>query len=145
MPHLVFPRSKQWKLAEQETELEAAGLDSSILSVFTEPQDTEELHALFPSEPPYLDPTSDDYLDQLVAALQLDTDLYKYFSANVLQKFKKLVKEYTHVFYFPGSPLNTITSFEYRIETADAFPVYKLPYRKSSSELGALWTDYIVC
>ena len=32
---------------------------------------------------PHLSPTSDDYFDQLVTALQLDTDSYKYVSINV--------------------------------------------------------------
>ena len=99
-------KHKQWKLTEQENELKAAGLDSSILSPFTEQPEIEELHALLPSEPPHLDPTSDDYFDQLVSALQLDTDRYKHVGANVLQEFKKSVKECTHLFYLPGSPLN---------------------------------------
>ena len=48
------------------------GSDSFILSPFTKPPDIEELHALPQSETPHLGPTSDDYFDQLAAALQLE-------------------------------------------------------------------------
>ena len=131
-------KPKQWKVTEQENGLKATGLDFSILCPFTEPPDIEELHALLPSEPSQLDPISDYYFDQLVAALQLDTERYKHVSTNVLQELKKLVKGYTHIFYLPCSPINTITIFEHCIKTTDALLVCKLPYRKSPVELYAL-------
>ena len=144
MPHLVYspspPKPKQWKLTEQENELKAPGLDSSILSPFTEPPDIEELHALPPFEPPYLDPTSDNYFDQLVAALQLNTDCYKHASANVLQESKKLVKEYILIYFiYQAAHLTQLQALNIvSKQLADALSVYKLPYHKSPAELRAL-------
>ena len=56
----------------------------------------------------------------------------------ILQTFKQLIRKYSTAFLLPSSPLGQIQGFEHHIDTEDALPVYKHPYRKSPAELLAI-------
>ena len=91
-----------------------------------------------PVEDVSLDPHSEEYFQQLVAALDLETDTYAHVDLAIMSKFKALIRKYSHAFYLPGSELTPITGFHHNIDTGDSPPVYRLPYRKSPSELAAI-------
>ena len=55
-----------------------------------------------------------------------------------MEKFKDLIRKYPEVFYLPGSPLNEIRGFTHFINTRNARPIYRLPYKKSPAEIKAL-------
>ena len=91
-----------------------------------------------PVEDVSLDPHSEEYFQQLVAALDLETDIYAHVDLAIMSKFKALIRKYSHASYLPGSELTPITGFHHNIDTGDSPPVYRLPYRKSPSELAAI-------
>ena len=70
--------------------------------------------------------------------MDLETDTYAPVDLAIMPKFKALIRKYSHVFYLPGSELTPITGFHHNIDTGDSPPVYRLPYRKSPSELAAI-------
>ncbi len=55
-----------------------------------------------------------------------------------MNQFKTLLARYPQAFYLPGAPLSTVQGFQHNIDTGDAPPVYKLPYRKSIAEFKAI-------
>ena len=74
----------------------------------------------------------------MVAALDLDTDIYAHVNPVIMKQFKELIRKFSHAFHLPGSPLGTIKAYYHHIGTGDSPPVYCLPYRKSPSELAAI-------
>ena len=62
-----------WKISEQSRELAAAGLDSSILSPFSEKISEFHEHEFVPSATLPLDPSSEEYYLTLLKALALDS------------------------------------------------------------------------
>ena len=48
------------------------------------------------------------------------------------------MKKYSEIFYLPGSPLGTVKGLYHDIDTGASPPMYKLPYRKSFSEMRAI-------
>ena len=131
-----FPQS--WSLQAQTSQMTKAGLDSSYLSPFLPEPDLDPPHVHPPVEDVSLDPHSEEYFQQLVAALDLETDTYAHVDLAIMSKFKALIRKYSHAFYLPGSELTPITGFHHNIDTGDSPPVYRLPYRKSPSELAAI-------
>ena len=115
-----------------------AGLDSSYLSPFLPEPDLDPPHVHPPVEDVSLDPHSEEYFQQLVAALDLETDTYAHVDLAIMSKFKALIRKNFHAFYLPGSELAPITGFHHNIDTGDSPPVYRLPYRRSPSELAAI-------
>ena len=122
----------------QITEMAQAGSDSSILSPFLPEPDLDPPHIFPPVENAGLDPHSDEYFQKLVTALDLETENYAHVDPGIMKQFKELIRKYSHAFYLPGSELSTITGFHHNIPTGDSPPVYRLPYRKSPSELAAI-------
>ena len=114
-----------------------AGLDSSFLSPFLPEPDLNPPHVFPPAESVGLDPHSEEYFQKLVAALDLDTDIYAHVNPVIMKQFKELIRKYSHAFHLPGSPLGTIKCYPHHIATGDLPPVYCLPYRKSLSKLVA--------
>ena len=85
-----------------------------------------------------MDPHSDKYFQKLIAALDLGTDSYALVDLTTMTRFKEIIRKYPHVFYLPGTSLNTIKGFHHNIHTWDSPPVYRLPYQKSPHELAAI-------
>ena len=129
---------QSWSLQAQTSEMTKAGSDSSYLSPFLPEPDLDPPHVHPPVEDVSLDPHSKEYFQQLVAALDLETDTYAHVDLAIMSKFEALIRKYSHAFYLPGSELTPITGFHHNIDTGDSPPVYRLPYRKSPSELAAI-------
>ena len=70
--------------------------------------------------------------------MALDSPKYVHVDAEILQTFKQLIRKYPTAFLLPGFLLGQIQGFEHHIDTKDALPVYKHPYRKSLEELLAI-------
>ena len=115
-----FPQS--WSLQAQTSEMTKAGLDSSYLSPFLPEPDLDPPHVHPPVEDVSLDPHSEEYFQQLVAALDLETDTYAHVDLAIMSKFKALIRKYSHAFYLPGSELTPITGFHHNIDTGDLPP-----------------------
>ena len=120
------------------TSLLTSGLDSSLLSEFFENNTVEHEHALPPTDTVTLKPDSLQFQDALFKALELDTPSYAHVPSPILAQFKELLRKYPHVFHLPNSPPSTIKGFYHNIDTGQAPPVYRLPYRKSPAELAAI-------
>ena len=132
LPNEVKSRPKQTVNATQ------TGLDSSILSDLLEPADVEHPKALPPITDNCRKLTEEQYFKELVTALDLDTPSYAHVPSKILAEFKNILRKYTAAFYLPNTPLSTIKGFYHSIDTGEAAPVYRLPYRKSPSELVAI-------
>ena len=132
--------SQTYKISEQQKELAAAGLDSSVLSPFTEnlSEFNEHDNEFVPSTTTPLEPFSEEYHQALIKALALDSSKYAHVDQRILHEFEQLLRKYPTAFLLSGSPLGEIHGFEHHIETDDALPVYKHPYRKSPEELLAI-------
>ena len=115
-----FPQS--WSLQAQTSEMTKAGLDSSYLSPFLPEPDLDPPHVHPPVEDVSLDPHSEEYFQQLVAALDLETDTYAHVDLAIMSEFKALIRKYSHAFYLPGSELTPITGFHHNIDTGDLPP-----------------------
>ena len=115
-----------------------AGLDSSILAPFLPEPDIPHPSEFPPTSPIHLDPKSDEYFEKACTALELDGPLYSHLDPKLREQFKALVKKYSEIFYLPGSPLGTVKGFYHNIDTGTSSPMYKLPYRKSFSEMYAI-------
>ena len=136
---------KQRKNSDQNTEMINAGLDSSILSPFlTEAENhlSDTNRDLPPTYPVTLDPYSEEYFQEHVKALGLDTDDYTDVTPDILDNFKQLLRTYPTAFFLPGLQLSMIKGFQYNITTDNDTPIYKLPYSKSPSELAAIKKEY---
>ena len=70
--------------------------------------------------------------------MRLDTDEYSHVHPAVLNQFDTLLREYPHAFLLPGATLRRIHGTEHHINTGNALPSYKPPYRMSPSELQAV-------
>ena len=129
-----FPQS--WSLQAQTSEMTKAGLDSSYLSPFLPEPDLDPPHVHPPVEDVSLDPHSEEYFQQLVAALDLETDTYAHVDLAIMSKFKALIRKYSHAFYLPGSELTPITGFHHNIDIGDSLP---------ASPSGNKWILTVVC
>ena len=78
-----FPQS--WSLQAQTSEMTKAGLDSSYLSPFLPEPDLDPPHVHPPVEDVSLDPHSEEYFQQLVAALDLETDTASHVNPELCQ------------------------------------------------------------
>ena len=134
---------KQWQLSVQTKEMEASGLNSSILSPFCDalPEFDCQGPEFPPVEEPTCDPYSPAYTDAVFQALDLDGPEYSTVDADIMKGFKELICQYPTAFLLPGSPLTAVKGFEHRIDTADAPPIYSHPYKKSPEELRAIKTE----
>ena len=139
LPQASVPH-RPWQVKDQQQEMVQAGLDSSILAPFLPEPDIPHLSELTPTDPIYLDPKSDEYFEKVCAALELDSPLCSHLDPKLWEEFKALVKKYFEIFYLPGSPLGpgTVKDFHHNIDTGTSPPMYKLPYRKSFSEMRAI-------
>ena len=115
-----------------------AGLDSSILSPFLPEPDLDHPNAMPPPEGRFLDPNSDEYIQQLFEALELNGPMYSHVDPSTMSAFKDILCKYPTAFHLPGTPLGTIKGFYHNIDTGDSPPVYQLPYKKSPTELCAI-------
>ena len=118
----------------------AAGLDSSVLSPFTENLSEFNEHdnefVLYTTTP--LKPFSEEHHQALIKALALGSSKYAHVDQGILHEFEQLLHKYPTAFLLSGSPLSEVHGFEHHIETDDALPVYKHPYRKGPEELLAI-------
>ena len=130
--------TQTWKISEQQKELTTAGLDSSILSPFSENISEFHEHEFVPPTSSSPDPSSAEYHQSLIKALALDSPKYAHVDQDTLEDFKHLLRKYPTAFLLPGSSLGEIQGFQHHIDTEDALPVYKHPYRKSPEELLAI-------
>ena len=137
-PNFAGGASRSWKLDQQKSELARTGLDSSVLSPFLPEPESDHPHAFPPTDSGGLDPHSEEYFNKLVQALELDSPTYSHVDPRIMQEFKELLRKYPEAFYLPGSQLGTMKGFYHNIDTGQAPPVYRLPYRKSPAELGAI-------
>ena len=125
------------KQANQE--MITAGLvqSSRLLHPFNQPDDMDD-RDLPPTSVVELDPFSEEYHQKLRKELRLDTDEYSHVHPAVLNQFDTLLRKYPHAFLLPGAPLRRIHGTEHHINTENAPPCYKPPYRMSPSELQAV-------
>ena len=128
--------TQTWKISEQQKELATAGLDSSVLSPFTESisEFNEHDSEFVPQITTSLDPSSEEYHQTFLQLLELDSPKYSHVDQHILQEFKLLLRKYPTAFLLPGSSLGEIKGFQHNIDTENALPVYKHPYRKSPEE-----------
>ena len=117
--------SQIYKISEQQKELAAAGLDSSVLSPFTENllEFDEHDNEFVPSTTSPLGPFSEEYHQALIKALALDSPKYAHVDQGILHEFEQLLHKHSTAFLLPGSPLGEIHGFEHHIDTEDALPV----------------------
>ena len=130
--------TQTWKISEQQKELAAAGLDSSILSPFSENTSEFHQHEFLPSTSLHTDHSSAEYHQALIKALALDSPKYAHVDQETLQDFRHRLRKYPTAFLLPGSSLGEVQGFQHHIDTEDALPVYKYLYRKSPEELLAI-------
>ena len=121
--------------------IHSSGQDSTLLADFLDRNLSDHEHALPPTDDPYLDPSSEMFFTELCNALRIDTPSYAHVPQDIMSKFKGLLKRFPRAFYLPNSPLSPIKGFHHNIDTGNASPVYKLPYRKSPAELAAIKTE----
>ena len=131
---------KQWQLSVKTKEMEASGLNSSILSPFCDalPEFDCQGPEFPPIEEPTCDPYSPAYTDAVFQALDLDGPEYSTVDADIMKGFKELICQYPTAFLLPGSPLRAVKGFEHRIDTADAphlwSPIQEKPRRTQSNQ-----------
>ena len=88
-----------------------AGLDSSISSPFLLEPELDHPNAVPPPEGAYLDPNSDEYIQQLSAALELNDPRYSHVDPSTMSAFKQILCKYPTAFDLPDAPLGTIKAF----------------------------------
>ena len=118
-----------------------AGLDSSVLVPFLPEPESDHPHAYPPLHSAVFHPHSEEYLNELVTALDLDSSTYFHVDPIIMQQFKGLLRKYPEAFYLPGTKLGTVIDFYHSIDTGQSPPVYRLPYRKSPAELCAFKSE----
>ena len=121
-PHPIatsISSSQTYKISEQQKELAAAGLDSSVLSPFTEnlSEFNEHDNEFVPSTATPLEHFSEKYHQALIKALALDSSKYAHVDRRILHEFEQLLRKYPTAFLLSGSPLGEIHGFEHHIET----------------------------
>ena len=111
--------SQTYKMPEQQKELAAAGLDSSVLSPFTEnlSEFNEHDNEFVPSTATPLEPFSEEYHQALIKALALDSSKYAHVDQPILHEFEQLLHKYPTALLLSGSLLGEIHGFEHHIET----------------------------
>ena len=87
---------KQWQLSVQTKEMEASGLNSSILSPFCDalPEFDSQGPKFPPVEEPTCDPYSPAYTDAVFQALDLNGPDYSAVDADIMKGFKELICQY---------------------------------------------------
>ena len=135
----AFAALKSWQPQQQQEELKKLVCIRHYCHPFyLDDHDADHPHALPSTDPVYLDPYSEEYYETLVNTLDLDSSTFSNISEDVMSNFKNLLRRYPKTFHIPGSPLGIIKGFYHNIDTGEAHPVYKLPYRKSPAELLAI-------
>ena len=126
-----------------DQELRNAGLDSRILSPYSEYHENETVTALElpPVSNPNCDPDSTQFHEQIFNALGLDTSIYSHVRPHILEKFKNSIRKYPTAFWLPDTPLAVIPGHEHRILTGHAAPSYQLPSRKSPNKFTSVKTE----
>ena len=102
------PSNHTCHLHAQTAETTKTGLDSSILSPFLPEPDLDYPNAIPPPEGAYLDPNSDEYIQQLFEALELNGPMYSHVDPSTISAFKETLQKYPTAFHLPGTPLSTI-------------------------------------
>ena len=125
------------KQANQEIITTSLVQSSHLLHPFNQPADMDD-RDLPPPSVVELDPFSEEYHQKLRKELRLDTDEYSHVHPAVLNQFDTLLQKYPHAFLLPGAPLRRIHGTEHHINTGNAPPCYKPPYRMLPSELQAV-------
>ena len=137
LPQASVPNGP-WQVKDQQQEMVQAGLDSSILVPFLLEPDIPHPSELLPTNPIHLDPKSDKYFEKACTALELDGPLYSHLDPKLREEFEALVKKYLR-FLFARIPLELLrVSTTILIRTSTSPLMYKLPYRKSFSEMCAI-------
>lgn len=121
-----------------DAEMTRKGLtdSSSLLSPFssTEDADDRDLPPQLVSTNP-MTPNSEQYHTMLCKELRLDSADYSHVPTDVMTAFDALLHKYPTAFILPGSPLRRIHGIYHSINTGNAIPQYRRPYRMSPSEL----------
>ena len=95
----IYPRyatcpAKTWDLNQQKSEMAKAGLDSSVLAPFLPEPESDHPHEFPPLDSAVLDPHSQEYFNELVTALDLDSPTYSHVDPIIMQQFKGIFKGY---------------------------------------------------
>ena len=133
--------AKTWDLNQQKSETAKAGLDSSVLAPFLLEPESDYPDEFPPLDSAVLDPHSEEYFNELVTALGLDSPTYSHVDPIIMQQFKGLLRKYPEALYLPGTKLGTVKDSYHNIDTGQSPPVYCLPYHKSPAELCAIKSD----
>ena len=97
-PSSNISSTQTWRFSEQQKELATAGLDSSVLSPFSEniSELNEHDKEFVPPTTTPLDPFSDEYYQALLTALAVNSPKYAHVDPDTLQEFKQLLRKYPH-------------------------------------------------
>ena len=130
--------SKSWRVSDQQTKLEKADLDSSILTPYSEyhEKDINSDNELPPTHEVVFYQNSREFQNKIFEALGLDTEKYVHVNPDILGKFED-IRKYSAAFWLLGVNLEVIKGTEHQILTRDASPSYTLPYHKCPSESSA--------
>ena len=98
--------SQRYKISEQQKELAAAGLDSSVLSPFTENLSdfNEHDNEFVPSTTTPLEPFSEEYHQALIKALALDSPKYAHVDQVFFASLNNFCTSIQQHFYFLAFP-----------------------------------------
>ena len=128
-----------WNPDIQNQEMIQAGLDSTFLTSFREQLHIPIAHhSYFPPDMPSISPVPQDTVNKFLLHLVWMNNHISTYNPDIMEKFKDLIRKYPEVFYLPGSPLNEIRGFTHFINTGNARPIYRLPYKESPAEIKAL-------
>ena len=65
---------------------------------------------------------TEEYFNELVTALDLDSPTYSHVDPIIMQQFKGLLRKYPEAFYLPGTKLGTVKDFYHNIDTGQPPP-----------------------
>ena len=99
---------RPWQVKNQQQEMVQAGLDSSISAPFLPEPDISHPSELPPTDPIHLDPKSDEYVEKVCKALELNGPLYSHLDPKLQEEFKALVKSILRFFTCQGPPLELL-------------------------------------
>ena len=85
---------KPWQIYSLNTEMINAGLDSSVLSPFSDTYESSDKPEFLPTTDAPLDPHSQEYHEKLVAALGLDSDSYSHVDPDIMKQLKQYLHEF---------------------------------------------------